>query len=247
MKHNAAHYLALITGIILIVLATTTLTGCAMLDQRDMNGDGVVDRDEAVSWYQRKIEKARSINADYSSFVDSLAAQIKDIDIAIEQAETGSSDWFELNKARARLIEWRDKAQGVADGADSTITRITELIENMPPGWTNAGAVDGGVIGEGIKTAAPLLPPPWNIIAYSVAGLVPILGKKVYDLKGERDTLIYANDEIKRTDPEFAKAFDRNTDRIRAIHGRKLAQKVDKIRAPITDKFPVSPPPDMRQ
>lgn len=249
MKHNAAHYLTLIVSVILVILATTTLTGCVSLDQRDTNQDGVVDRDEAASWYESKLETARSINTEYTGFVDTLNAQIDELYDAIGQSEPNSSEQAELIRARDKLIEWRDKAQGVADEASSTIQRFTDLLENMPDDWDNSGAVDGAFVGEAVKTVAPFLPPPWNALVIGVAGLAPVLGKKIYDLRNERNTLIYSIDEVKREDPDFAKALDRNSKTIRAVQGMKLAKKFDKIRSPVADKFektPTEPPPDMR-
>lgn len=241
MRNDAAHFIRLVILIVAAVLATTTLTGCAVLDQRDTNQDGVVDRDEAIDWYRSKLELAQSVNTEYTGFVDTLTAQIAELNDAIGMSQPGSSEQRDLLDARDRLVEWRDKAQGIADSASSSITRFTDLIENMPTDWTNAGGVDGAVIGEGVRTIAPLLPPPFNAIAIGLAGLAPVLGKKLYDMRNERNTLIYATDEIKRTDPAFAAALDANTDKMRAIQGMKLARKVDKIRAPVVEKKPEIP------
>ncbi len=239
------HYLKSTATVVLVMMMTTTMIGCFGIDARDKNEDGVVDRDEAISWYQDKIDYANSINTRYTDFDDSLQSSISDLDFAMSQSVPGSEEWTQLSQAKQKLESWREKSAKAIELSQSKVSELQSLIDNLPDDFDNAGAIDGAVAGEAIRTVAPLLPPPFNAIAVGLSGLIPGFGKKIYDIRNERNTLIHSIDEIKRTDPDFAQALNNNSSKMRDLQGMKLARKIDGIRSPVISAFqvPIPTPP----
>jgi len=149
--------------IALLIAAIFMAAGC--------DASGQFDRAQA----QEQLANAQQVVAQGEAAIEQLQSQLADLET--ELAATPESP--ERDRMLDRIAKVRGKLttmRPVVDAAEQFAERLEAKLANAQDGVEAVGAA----IETGVNTAAPFLPPPWNILVPGLTGIVLGIGSQIH-------------------------------------------------------------------